>query len=245
MKSAYVLLAAALMLPSAACNAEKATDATANSSAPIKPIAAPKGGDWTKMIVATPEGGYLMGNPNADVKLVEYGALTCPHCAEFAEKGAPELINEYVKSGRVSYEFRNYLLGPLDVPMAVIAHCAGPDRFFPVADAFFKSQREIFERVQAASQEQLEAAQQNPVIGLAELAGLPQWAAQRGIPSARANACLSNQQLTDKIVQTSSDTTVQYPDFSGTPAFVLNGEMLKQTATWEKLEPAIRDALGG
>jgi hypothetical protein len=46
-------------------------------------------------------------------------------------------------------------------------------------------------------------------------------------------------------MQTSGDTTTQYPDFAGTPSFVLNGEMLKQTATWEKLEPAIRDALGG
>jgi len=74
MKSAYVMLAAAAMLASAACNAEKGSDATAtNSSAPIKPVAAPKGGDWTKMVTATPEGGYLMGNPNADVNSASFG----------------------------------------------------------------------------------------------------------------------------------------------------------------------------
>ena len=242
MKPSYVLLAAVVMLASS-CNAEKGSEAaTANDSAPIKPVAAPEGGDWTKMVVATPEGGYLMGNPNADVKLVEYGSLTCPHCAEFAEQGGPQLIEKYVKTGRVSYEFRNYLRDGLDLSMALIAHCTGPEKFFPLADAMFKSQRELFERVQAAPPEKQQAAAQNPG-GYAELAGLQQWAAQRGVPSARSNACLANQNLMNQLIQTSSDATTQYPNFGGTPSFVLNGKMLEDR-TWEKLEPAIRDALG-
>lgn len=243
MKSAYVLLAAAAMLASAACNAEKGSEAAANSSTPIKPIAPPAGGDWTKMIAATPEGGVIMGNPNADVKVIEFGSLTCPHCAEFAEHGAPELIDKYVKTGRVSYEFRNYLRDGLDMSMALIAHCVGPEKFFPLSDALFKSQREIFERVQAVPPEQQQAAAQNPA-GFAQMAGLQQWAAQRGVPSARSNACLANQELMNRLIQTSSDATTQYPEFQGTPTFILNGEMLKNTASWDKLEPAIRDALG-
>ena len=243
MKSAYVLLAAAAMLASAACNAEKGSEAAANSSTPIKPIAPPAGGDWTKMISATPEGGVIMGNPNADVKVIEFGSLTCPHCAEFAEHGAPELIDKYVKTGRVSYEFRNYLRDGLDMSMALIAHCVGPEKFFPLSDALFKSQREIFERVQAVPPEQQQAAAQNPA-GFAQMAGLQQWAAQRGVPSARSNACLANQELMNRLIQTSSDATTQYPEFQGTPTFILTGEMLKNTASWDKLEPAIRDALG-
>ena len=30
----------------------------------------------------TPEGGFVIGNPNAPLKLVEYGSLTCPACAD-------------------------------------------------------------------------------------------------------------------------------------------------------------------
>jgi hypothetical protein len=73
MKPAYVLLATAAIFASAACNAEQG--ASGNSSAPIEAVAAPNGGDWTKTVVATPEGGFLMGNPNADVKLVEFGSM--------------------------------------------------------------------------------------------------------------------------------------------------------------------------
>lgn len=244
MKSAYVLLIAAAMLPSAACSAEKGSDATSNSSAPIKAVAPPKGGDWTKMVVDTPEGGVLMGNPNADVKIVEYGSLTCPHCAEFAEQGAPQLIDKYVKSGRVSYEFRNFLRDGLDMALSLVAHCAGPEKFFPLADATFKSQRELFEKAQAATPEQQAQLQANPSPQLfAEIAGVQQWAAQRGVPSARSNACLTNQNLQNKLMQTSSDVATQYPDFGGTPTFILNGKMLEDR-TWDKLEPAIRDALG-
>jgi protein-disulfide isomerase len=245
MKSAYVLLAAAAMLASAACNAEKGSDTASNSSAPIKPVAAPKGGDWTKTIAATPEGGVLMGNPNADVKIIEFGSLTCPHCAEFAEKGTPALVDKYVKTGRVSWEFRNYLRDGLDMSMALVAHCAGPEKFFPLVDSMYKSQKELFEKAQAATPEQQQALQANPSPKLfADIVGLQSWAAQRGLPSARSNACLANQTLMNKLMQTSGDATAQFPDFQGTPTFILNGQMVKDTATWEKLEPAIRDALG-
>ena len=239
MKPAYVLLATAIFA-SGACNAEKGTDA--NTNAPIEAVAAPNGGDWTKTIVATPEGGVLMGNPNADVKFVEYGSLTCGHCAEFAENGTPQLIDKYVKSGRVSFEFRNFLRDGLDMSLALVARCGGPERFFTLSEAMFKDQKSFFERAQAATQEQQAAASASPA-GFAELAGLQQWAAQRGVPSAKSNACLADQATQDKLVQVSNDVTTQFPGFSGTPTFIINGKMIEER-TWDAVEPKIRDALG-
>ena len=55
----------------------------------------------------TPEGGFRMGNPAAPIKLVEYGSLACPHCRHFEETGYKPLLQTYVRTGRVSYEFRN------------------------------------------------------------------------------------------------------------------------------------------
>ena len=87
MKLMHILAASVAIFASAACNAEKGSDSAAAASAPIKPIAAPNNGDWSEMVSETPEGGFVMGNPNAPVKLVEYGSMTCPHCAEFQEAG--------------------------------------------------------------------------------------------------------------------------------------------------------------
>ena len=52
------------------------------------------------------------------------------------------------------------------------------------------------------------------------------------------------QQEIDRLVQMNGDTTTQYPEFTGTPSFTINDKMLKETATWDKLEPQLRDALG-
>ena len=59
----------------------------------------PKNGDWSTVVTKTAAGGFVMGNPNAKVKLVEFGSMTCPHCAEFDETGGKPLIDNYVKNG--------------------------------------------------------------------------------------------------------------------------------------------------
>jgi len=37
--------------------------------------------------------------------------------------------------------------------------------------------------------------------------------------------------------------TNDYPDFKGTPGFVINGKLLDETATWAALEPKLKEAL--
>jgi len=245
MKPAYVLLATAAIFASAACNAEN--NSSGNSSAPIEAVKAPNG-DWTKMVSTTPEGGFVMGNPNADVKLVELGSMTCPHCAEFSETADEKLINEYVKSGRVSFEFRNFVRDGLDMTASLIARCGGTERFFPLTKALFAEQRSWGAKLQEVPQEQLQALQtmgpERQFVEFAKLSGLQQWAAQRGVPSGKSSACLANQDEINKLVQINGDVAAQYPEFTGTPSFVINGKLLEQTSTWDKLEPQLRDAIG-
>ena len=81
--------------------------------------------DWTRVASATAAGGFVMGNPAAKVKLVEYGSLTCPHCRHFDETAAAPLA-AYVRTGRVSWEFRPFLLSGYDIPATLTASCTGP-----------------------------------------------------------------------------------------------------------------------
>ncbi|MFL6743720.1 MAG: thioredoxin domain-containing protein, partial [Sphingomicrobium sp.] len=123
----------------AACGS-KEDNAASNAPINLTPVAPPAGGDWTQTVVATPEGGMLMGNPNAKVKLVEYGSLTCPHCRAFDEEGVPALLGKYVKSGQVSWEFRNYVRDAADLTAALIARCNGAKGFFPLVRALYHDQ---------------------------------------------------------------------------------------------------------
>ncbi len=236
-----------------ACNGEKSGDSgVAKPAEPIKAVPAPNGGDWTTTVAQSPEGGFVMGNPNAGVKLIEFGSMTCPHCREFDETGVKSLIDNYVKTGRVSYEFRNYVMNPYDMAASVMARCAGTSGFFGMTRQLYADQPEWVAKAQGADPAQLQALstmQPNQQLAeVAKLAGFPQYAAMRGIPSAKLNACLADVNAPSKLVQMQTDANQTYPDIAGTPAFVINKTLLEikpGSSTWSQVEAALKTAIGG
>lgn len=249
MKPSHFLACAAAAVALAACDSNSGDSATNTpAAADAQPVPPPANGDWTTVVAATPEGGFRMGNPNAPVKLVEFASMTCPHCASFDEEGVPQLTQKYVKSGRLSFELRNYVRDAFDLTATLIARCNGASSFFPLTDALFKDQSNWIEKVQSTPPEQLQQLQSLPpnqqFLALAKVAGFQQWAALRGIPEAKSTQCLTDENSVNQLVQMASDATTQYPNFSGTPSFVINGKLYEGRPDWENLEPAIRDALG-
>lgn len=228
--AAFLLLAAAAVPAMAAAPAGKA---------------APARVDWSRTVVATPEGGFRMGNPAAKVKLVEYGSLTCGHCANFAKAGMESLVGTYVRSGKVSYEYRSYILNGLDVAATLVARCGGPARFFPVADKLFATQGQWMGRVTdltEAQKAQMSALPENQRLArVAEFAGIPQLAAQHGIPAAQSRRCLSDQAALDRLAKMAEAAEAQ--GVQGTPTFFLNDGNIG-SHTWTTLEPILRDSAG-
>jgi protein-disulfide isomerase len=244
----FLITAAAVAL--AACNSDKpaGTSSTASSGGPLvtQPVAAPANGDWSTVVTPTTAGGFLMGDPKAKVQLVEFGSMTCPHCAEFDEAGVQPLIDKYVKTGRVGFEFRNYVRDPFDLAAALVARCNGAQGFFPLTRAMYKDQPNWLQRLSGISAEQQQALQnlspQQQFLEVAKLAGFQQWAAMRGVPTAKSTTCLTNEQEVNRLVQMTSDAS-QY-QVPGTPAFLINDKLV-EGSTWKQLEPLIQKALGG
>jgi protein-disulfide isomerase len=202
--------------------------------------------DWSRTIVATPEGGFRMGNPAAKVKLVEYGSLACPHCRHFEETGYKPLVRQYVRTGRVSYEFRNLLLNTPDLSVSLLAHCAGPAKFFPMAEVVYATQTKWFEKVaaitdaQKAEMEKMTDAQRLARLG--EIAGFPQIAARFGVNPVRARQCLADPKGLERLLgmtKAAVDAGIK-----GTPTFLVNGKVTGAT-TWDQLEPELKKAVGG
>ncbi len=210
--------------------------------------------DWTRTVVATPAGGFRMGNPAARVKLVEIGALTCPHCRRFDAAGVTPLITKYVKSGKVSYEFRNYLLNVIDISASLVARCNGAKSFFRLTRALYEDQAEWVGKVQATPKSELNGLQKlaprEAVLAVAKFAQLPQWAAAHGVPRARTAQCLANTAEMDRLVHMSSDVTNEFPEFNGTPSFIINGKMvdlgrIREDEVWPALEAKLNEAQKG
>jgi len=220
------------------------------AAAPLTPASAvPRPAvDWTRTIALQPSGGFRMGNPKAKVQLVEFGSLTCPHCQHFDADGVGPLIAKYVRIGRVSYEYRNYVRDAYDLGASLIARCNGARGFFPLTRALYRDQEKWIETARSAPQERKDALKDLPenrlFLEAAKIAGLQQWAAGHGVPAARSNQCLSDTREIDRLVAMTGAVNDKYPDFQGTPSFLLNGRLLRDTATWADLEPKLRAALG-
>jgi protein-disulfide isomerase len=245
MKISYLILGSAALMATA-CNAEKGASNTAAPEVTAAPVAAPNNGDWSTVVTKTPEGGFLMGNPNAKVKLVEFGSMTCPHCAEFEEKGAKSLVDNYVKKGLVSWEFRNFVRDPFDVAASLIARCGGEASFFGMTRGLYAEQRDWVGKIQAADPAKMQSLQTMPPAQqfstIADVAGLKQFAAMRGVPRAKADQCLADEAAVNQLVQMNSDAGSTY-NIPGTPSFLINNTLADQTATWDALEPKIKEAL--
>ena len=248
MKPGLFLTVAAAAFAVSGCDGESGREASGNAAPAVAPVPPPEGGDWTQVVSKTAEGGFVMGNPNASVKLVEFASMTCPHCAEFEENGAPKLIENYVKTGNVSYEFRNFIRDPYDLAAALIARCNGEKGFFPLTHAMFEGQQDWIGRLQQVPAEQQQAlatmGPEQQFLTIARMADLQSWAAQRGVPTAKSTSCLTNKGEIDQLVQMTS-AAVSDHNVPGTPGFLINGELVEGVAGWEALEPKLRDALGG
>lgn len=240
-------LAASLLVAIAACDSNTPSNAAATSTQQ----AATTGGttapsrDWTQVVTATPEGGFLMGNPNAPVKLLEFASLQCSHCATFHEQAMEDLKNNYVKSGNVSYELRTFILGPIDVPVTLATRCQGAQPFFRIAGDVFDTQGEWMQKVMD-NQSRFQALQSLPqaqqLVGILEIAGLDSFFRARGLPSAKLQQCMTDQKQIELLGKIRNDAVNTY-GLTGTPAFVINGTTVENTSTWEALEPKLKAAL--
>lgn len=217
--------------------------AAATKAAP-KPAAAR---DWSRSVVATPEGGFRMGNPAAKVKVVEYGSLACPHCRHFEETGYKPLVQKYVRTGQVSYEFRNLLLNGPDIAVSLITRCSGPAHFFPMSEAVYASQAQWAGKIQQAvgalsdtqKAEMEKMTDQQRIIKYAELGDLTQLGARFGVTPARAQLCLSDPDALRRLIGMTEAANKAGVDH--TPTFFINGKTT-DAAAWEQLEPLIKQA---
>lgn len=247
LNSRHLLLAfaaAPLALGLAACKKDKAGEVP--SGAPIAKVAPPAGQNWVDMVTPTASGGMLMGNPDAPIKLVEYGSLSCPHCARFAQEGMEPLKTEFVSTGRVSYEYRSFAIHPQDVPLTVLVRCAPKENFFPLVEQIYGN----FDAMQKpledpAVQKAAEAASSLPPAqrfpALADALKYTDFFAARGLTVDQAHACLANIPAATEVANHAK--AYGEAGISQTPTLVINGAQLPpEGSEWPKVAEALRAA---
>ncbi|MBY8826714.1 thioredoxin domain-containing protein [Hephaestia mangrovi] len=199
--------------------------------------------DWQAHVTKTADGGFLVGNPNAKVKLVEYMSYTCPHCAAFSRESASVLRGQMIKSGSVSLEERNMVRDQLDLAAALLARCAGPAGFDKLSTTFFAQQdtwlNNGIQWEQNNSQRMAMYPKDARLKAAAEGAGISAIARANGMSQAQIDACLADPAGLAQIT-----TLLQHvpQGITGTPGFLIDGKLQRNVYNWATLEPALRAA---
>ena len=124
--SPKVLLMAGGVVVAAAVAIVLAVTLSGGSSGSAVKTKLPGAGDVELMFKGIPQSGNTLGSPNALVTMVEYIDLQCPYCREFETVVLPNLLTNYVRTGKLRIEQRLLaFIGPDSVRGRTAAIAAG------------------------------------------------------------------------------------------------------------------------
>jgi hypothetical protein len=97
-----------------------------------------------RLLEDIPQSGNVLGSPDAKVTLVEYADLQCPFCADYAIQVLPQIIERYVRPGKVRLDLRvlRFLGADSDRGARAAVVAARQDRMWNFVDLFYRNQGE-------------------------------------------------------------------------------------------------------
>lgn len=178
-----------------------------------------------ELAVPGPLGDMTLGDKNAPITIYEYASLTCSHCAEFSKDTFPEVKKNYIDTGKVYYILRDFPFDPVATAAFMLAHCAGPDRYFGFVDVLFATQAQW-------------AFVDTPMEGLKKIAR------QGGFSDESFDACMKDQKVFDhvKFVATRAAQTF---GVRSTPTFFINGEKVEGAIPYKDFDEILKKKLAG
>lgn len=164
----------------------------------------------------------LKGNLNAPVIIVEFSEFQCPYCRRYAVDTLPQIIEKYVKTGKVKYAFRNFPLSfHKNAPEAAGTLLCSREqgKFWEMHDLLFEKQSEW-------------ADEEDPTTKFGS------YAKELGI---NISSCLSNGETAAEIQE--DFNYGQQLGVNGVPAFFINGRSLVGAYPFEEFEKIIEEEL--
>lgn len=93
------------------------------------------------------EGQPILGEADAPVTVVEFGDFKCPSCKAWGETIFPQLVNDYVDTGKVKFSYINTLFHGEESTLASTAAESvleqSPDAYWEFHNALFEEQPSV------------------------------------------------------------------------------------------------------
>jgi protein-disulfide isomerase len=134
--AAAIVVAVLIAISGSGSGTKTATSTAASSGA----VAGAR--ESTAMLAGIPQKGNVLGDPKAPVRVIEFADLQCPFCAQYTVSTMPQLVQDYVRPGRVRMEFQPLaFIGDDSVRAARLAQAAAQqNKLWNVVDLAYLNQ---------------------------------------------------------------------------------------------------------
>ncbi len=167
----------------------------------------------------------VLGNKDAKVTIIEFADFRCPYCEQFFTKVEPQLIKDYVDTGKVKFAFRQFpFLGPASNVAADAAECANDQgKFWDYHDWLYKNQPDESDTSMYTTD------------------NLTKTAVSLGMNGDDFKTCLDTKKEDSKATADYNDG--QKAGVNGTPATFVNGVLISGAVPYAQFKAAIDAAL--
>ena len=166
---------------------------------------------------------FIMGDAKAPVTIIEYASLTCPHCADFHVNILPKLKKSYIDTGKARLVYRDFPLDRLALSGAMMARCAGRERYFGFIDTMYRKQESW-----KAAKDKVKALARIGLLG--------------GMSQKDFDACMNNKALEDRVMAMRLDAQNEFA-IDSTPSFIINGKKYSGVVNFARFEKILEPLL--
>ncbi len=151
---------------------------------------------------------YILGEANAKITMIEFGDYRCGYCRLFSTQTFPKILEQYVKTGKIRYIYRDTVSvgGDQTVTVSSVSACANEQGKFWDFHQMAHANVETWGNFNGAEL----------ISTLTQMSST-----QLGIKANELNSCVSSNRYATRLT-TDIELSRRF-GVTGTPAFVING----------------------
>ena len=172
------------------------------------------------LIATTKINSIYEGNPDAKIQLIVYESLTCGHCADFHKNVYPDLKENFIDTGLIKIEFRNFPLDLAALNASKIAHCKN-DGSSEILHFLYNNQNKW---VKGTSIEEINT-------NLIKIFDYKDF----GVDIFK---CINNNEVEDHILEDRIEAVKKY-DLNATPTLIINNKKFEKPLTYKNLKKTL------
>ena len=164
------------------------------------------------------------GNSNSKIKILVYESLTCSYCADFHNDIFPELKKEFIDTGLISIEYKNFPLDMAALNASKLSHCKNDGN------------SELLHHLYLNQKKWAKGSTIN------EINSNLNTTIKEGNYKIDTKKCFANEALEDHILNDRVEAVKKY-DVNSTPTIIINEKKFEKPLTFKNLQKAIEKLL--